>query len=893
MTQEKDSTMTLGETSPDKAADKQKKPRAATRKPPAGKPAAAKAAANDTPEKTAAKPKAAPKKPRATPKKTAAADTPATVTETADAVPAAVAEKAKPAPKTRTAKPKTATKKPAAAQKAAPRKAAASKPVDADEPAQKTAKPVATRQTAAKKPAAPQKAAAKEAAAPKPADADESGHKGAKPEAARQTEAPQPATAQKTSAPLAENAPAVPAKSTPVAEEKPAAAVKPAPPAAEMAAIPEKSVPTATSAPAPATADAPHGEVAARESTDITQDGAHDAARDVAQEDAPAANGEEARPSSSRRSRRGGRRRNKSKSASAVQGEDGATSDTHADTHAETENGAAQAESAPVKDAAKTETVAEKPTSPKQAPAHAKSARPSPAKPVAAKAESGKKESGKEESPKTAVEKTASDKRSMFISVLSGELVEVVLAEGGQVAEYYVEMQHQAKVKGNIYKGVVSNIDANLQAAFISYAPGVKNGFLQIDEVHPEYFVAHHEPAKGRKYPPIQKVLKPGQEILVQVVKEPAGTKGAFLTSYLSLPGRFLVLTPGREQIGVSRKVDNDEERARLRTLLEGLTPGPGLGVIVRTVSSGASKTSLQRDLQFLKRLWREVRGKGQTAPSPSMIYEELDLSTRAVRDYLTDTVHEVWVDDPETATRITELASLLFPKKNNLVQIHHDAGHTLFERFSLQKQLDQIHAREVPLPSGGRLAIDNTEALTAIDINSGRSGGKNNFEDMAFRTNMDAARAIPLQLRLRDIGGQVVVDFIEMRNRDHWRDVEKTVRAGMKGDRARYDVGKVSSFGLMEIVRQRLGSSAISISTEPCPCCKGTGIRRNMEWQAMQALRDIGRMLRQAAANNHATVTYHTGPELAFYLLNTKRSILRNLEESVGVALEIRPAGE
>jgi ribonuclease E len=576
--------------------------------------------------------------------------------------------------------------------------------------------------------------------------------------------------------------------------------------------------------------------------------------------EAHAAPGEEAKPAPARRSRRGGRRRNKSKAAAGQNGADGSGANGAEALTPELDakdNRGAKARNAKAKDAGDAQTEAE---TPQAAP--------------------GKADAGK----------TASGKRAMFVSVLSGELVEVVLAEGGIVHEYYVEMQHQAKVKGNIYKGIVSNIDANLQAAFISYAGGVKNGFLQVDEIHPEYYLSHHDPNKGRKFPPIQKVLKPGQEILVQVVKEPAGTKGAFLTSYLSLPGRFLVLTPGREQIGVSRKVDNEEERARLRELLQGLTPGKGLGVIVRTVSMGASKTSLQRDLQFLKRLWKEVRTKGQSAPSPGLVYEELDLSTRAVRDYLTDDVQEVWVDDPDTARQVAELAALLFPKKQNLVQVHQDSSRSLFERFSLQKQLDQIHSREVSLPSGGRLAIDNTEALTAIDINSGRSGGKNSFEDMAYRTNLEAARAIPLQLRLRDIGGQVVVDFIEMRDRDHWRELEKTVRAGMKGDRARYDVGKIGPFGMLEIVRQRLGSSAISISTEPCPCCKGTGIRRNMEWQAMQSLRDISRLLRQASANNHASMVYPAETELAFYLLNAKRAILRSLENESGVALVIQP---
>lgn len=479
-------------------------------------------------------------------------------------------------------------------------------------------------------------------------------------------------------------------------------------------------------------------------------------------------------------------------------------------------------------------------------------------------------------------------RRKMFVSVLPEEQIEVVITEEGQVQEYYVEMLHQAKTKGNIYKGIVHNVDPNLQAAFVSYG-AVKNGFLQIDEVHPEYYVAPHEAAKGRKYPLIQKVLRPGQEVLVQIVKEPAGTKGAFLTTYLSMPGRFLVLTPGREQIGVSRKVDNESERARLRELLEGLTPGPGLGVIVRTVSMGASKTNLQKDLQQLKRVWKDVRTRGTEDKAPCLIYQEMDLTSRAVRDYLTDAITEVWIDDEPTATAVSEIATMLFPRKNNLVKVHQDTAMTLFERFNVQRQLDQIHSREVVLPSGGRLVIDPTEALTAIDINSGRSGGKNNFEDMAYRTNMEAARMIPLQLRLRDIGGQVVADFIEMRDKSHWREVEKTLRNGMKVDRARYDVGKIGPFGLLEIVRQRLGSSAISVSTEPCPCCNGTGMRRNMEWQSQTAMRDILRLIRAAQAQKESSVAYVTEQTLALHLLNNKRQRLQEMEQTYGVKLLIQ----
>ncbi len=478
-------------------------------------------------------------------------------------------------------------------------------------------------------------------------------------------------------------------------------------------------------------------------------------------------------------------------------------------------------------------------------------------------------------------------KRKLFISVLPGEQVEVALAEDGEVQEYYVEMVHQAKTKGNIYKGTINNIDTNLQAAFVSYG-AEKNGFLQIDEVHPEYYSAPHDPNKGRKYPLIQKVLRSGQEVLVQVVKEPTGSKGAFVTSYLSLPGRFLVLTPGRDQIGVSRKVEDDGERQRLKKLLEGLDPGENLGVIVRTVSVDQPKTSLQRDLSFLKRLWKDVRKKATTEPSPSLIYQERDLATRSIRDYLTDDVTEVWVDDDATAKSVEEFAALVFPRRGLQVRLHNNSEISLWERFNLQKQIEQIYSREVNMPSGGRLVFDQTEALMAIDINSGKIAGKTNFESMALKTNMEAATTIAQQLKLRDVGGQVVIDFIEMRDRNHWREVEKTLRQAMKNDRARHDVGKMSRFGLLQVVRQRLGSSALSISSELCPCCGGSGTRRNMEWQALQALKEILHRLTHDKLNG--TLRYECNAELALYLLNHKRERLFELEQKYELRIEVTP---
>ena len=489
-------------------------------------------------------------------------------------------------------------------------------------------------------------------------------------------------------------------------------------------------------------------------------------------------------------------------------------------------------------------------------------------------------------------------RRVLYISAVPDEQVEVVITEDGLVTEYFVEMAHQVKIRGNIYKGIINNIDTNLQAAFVNFGNG-KNGFLQIDEVHPEYYLVPHDASNGPKYPPIQKVLKVGQEVLVQVVKEPAGTKGAFLTTWISIAGRFLVLTPGQEQIGVSRKVEDPEERARLKELLNDIQPGENMGVIIRTASEGVSRASIQQDLQLLQKLWREIQKKAPTEKSPSLIYQEADLATRSVRDYLSEDIEEIWTDDEATKARVEEIAGVIFPDRaGEIVKLHKEQRQTLWERFGLLKQLESVTSREVILPSGGRLVFDQTEALMAIDINSGKTQGKTNFEAMVFRTNMEAAEAIARHLRLRDIGGQVVIDFIEMRDKSHCREVERAVRNAMRKDRARHDVGHMSSFGLLELVRQRTGTSAISITTEPCPHCHGTGVRRNMEWQALQAMRDLQAKLcksldagktKKGDKVEPSVFAYETDAELALYILNRKRDRIAALEEKFGVRIEIR----
>ncbi len=476
-------------------------------------------------------------------------------------------------------------------------------------------------------------------------------------------------------------------------------------------------------------------------------------------------------------------------------------------------------------------------------------------------------------------------RQKMFIGVLPGELVEVVLSEEGAVQEYYVEMLHQAKTKGNIYKGYIHNIDSALQAAFINYG-AERNGFLQIDEVHPEYYLGSYPLKKGARFPLMQKVLRPGQEVLVQVVKEPTGKKGAFVSSYLSLPGRYFVYTLGRDQQGVSRKIEDEKERERLKSVIDVINPQEGVGLIVRTAGIGRAKTELMRDYKYLHRVWTDIKKKAQTEKAPALVYKELDLAVRAARDYLTQDVSEVWVDDPETFEQIKDYVSMAFPKSPNMVKLHADHDKTLWERFGLTRQVEQIYSREVTLPSGGRLVFDHTEALTSVDINSGKIGGEQSFAKMAHKTNMEAAAEIARQLKLRDIGGQIVIDFIEMKDGKHLRDVEKTMRQALKYDRARTDVSSISPFGLMELVRQRLGSSAISVSTEPCPCCGGTGIRRNLEWQALQTMKTIHRMLRRPGCPNPLQVPL--GQELAIYMLNNKRELLMDMGAQMDTRVEI-----
>ena len=468
-------------------------------------------------------------------------------------------------------------------------------------------------------------------------------------------------------------------------------------------------------------------------------------------------------------------------------------------------------------------------------------------------------------------------KRQMLISILPGELIEVALIKDHTLDEYYVEMLSAHKIKRNIYKGVIHNIDTSLQAAFVNYGDK-KNGFLQIDEIHPDYYISDIRPQKGQKFPPIQKVLRPGQEILVQIVKEPTENKGAFLTTYLTLPGRYLVLTPGKEQVAISRKIEDDEERQRLKMIINEFKLEPGLGVIVRTVSEGQNKTNLFRDLQFLTRLWKDIKKKAMEESAPCLLYEEKDLAFRAIRDYLTSDVKYVWVDNKSVAHKLEEYVNLVFPRRKNMVKCYLSDEIDLFDKFHIKEQIKKVFDRRVKLPSGGEIVIDQTEALTAIDINSAKVSGESSFKEMAYKTNLEATKEIANQLKLRDIGGQIVIDFIEMKDKKYAREVEKQLKTYLKNDKARTSVGKISKFGLLEIVRQKMGSSAISTIYKECPKCRGLGRVMSIEWRAAQVLKKIYKEILKPNSPN--PLEFILEKELCLYLLNNKKQTLIEMEK-------------
>ncbi len=468
----------------------------------------------------------------------------------------------------------------------------------------------------------------------------------------------------------------------------------------------------------------------------------------------------------------------------------------------------------------------------------------------------------------------------MLVNVTHVEESRVAILESGILEAYEIETINRANIKGNIYNAVVENVHPSLEAAFLRLTPDLK-GFLPLDEVNFKLLPVRADRGKGGR---IGQHLHAGQKILAQVVREPFSGKPPTVSTYFSLPGRYLVLMPGVDSDGVSRKIEDAEQRERLKKLVEELNAPEGFGVIVRTAGVEQSRTELGRDLRYLLRLWESIKRASGTADFPSLVYRERDLVIRTIRDYFTPEISEVWIDSPETYQRAMEFVQDVMPGKAKILHLY-QGDRPLFSKFNLEDQIESIYKRRVPLPSGGEIIIDGTEALTAIDVNSARASRKGDAEEIVLQTNLEASAEIARQLRLRDLGGLLVVDFIDMAASRNQKKVEKAMRDAMKGDKAKYDVTRISKLGLMEIARQRIRGEKMGASYATCPVCEGHGLVKNVEPAALSALR---KLQVRCTRGDFGRMRMALPPEVASWILNYKREDLLQLERRHNIRIGV-----
>jgi ribonuclease E len=472
----------------------------------------------------------------------------------------------------------------------------------------------------------------------------------------------------------------------------------------------------------------------------------------------------------------------------------------------------------------------------------------------------------------------------MLINAVHPEECRIAIVEGSSLVELEIESNVGKKAKGNIYRGRISRIEPSLQAAFVDIGTS-RNGFLQINDVHPSCFRDRGQ--RGGKVR-IQDVLEAGQELVVQVVKEERDMKGATLTTYISLPGRYLVIMPGSDRAGISRKIHDNEQRLRLSRLSRELEVPVGIGMIIRTAGLDRSQSELSRDLSLQLKLWEGILTANQTAKAPALLYKDNDLTTRVIRDYFTPDVREILIDEPKTFHNVREFVGQVMPRYRSRIKLYEEKG-PIFTHHNIDQQIHDALSREVKLPSGGAIVIEQLEALVAIDVNSGKATEGANIEETAFRTNLEAAEEVARQLRLRDLGGLVVIDFIDMSDKRHRASVERKLQDCVSSDKARIELGKLSKFGLLEMSRQRLRSSLISHSHVRCEHCLGNGQIKNPELVALEALRKI----QAAVIVGHVAKVKARLPSMpAFFLLNNKRSDISALEAEHGVQILILPDG-
>jgi ribonuclease G len=474
----------------------------------------------------------------------------------------------------------------------------------------------------------------------------------------------------------------------------------------------------------------------------------------------------------------------------------------------------------------------------------------------------------------------------------------VAVQEDGLLKELYVERSRRRSIVGNIYKGIVTNVLPGMQAAFVDVGLE-KDAFLYGGDYtanlgeYERMMLAEGEEdveidveaVERREAPaPIEDLLRKGQEVLVQVSKEPLGTKGARITSFISIPGRYLVIMPQAQHVGVSRRIRDDQERDRLRQIVNGLRPPAG-AFIVRTAAEGKGEEEFASDIQFLLRLWAEIQERYARAAAPSVLHEEMDLIFRVVRDLFSPDVEEFVVDTPEGYRKCVEFATALVPALASRVALYGESA-PVFEAMGIEKEIEKALRRRVWLKSGGYIVIDQTEALVSIDVNTGKYVGKRDFEQTILKINLEAVGEVVRQIRLRDLGGIIIIDFIDMEREEHRQQVFKALRKALAEDKARTNVLEISPLGIVEMTRKRVRQDLQSLFCDPCPTCKRSGVvKSNLTLAA-----EIFRKVRAAASNAGDTeILIRVHPEIAQHLETEEREAVEQLQHSLGRKLSVQ----
>jgi ribonuclease E len=472
--------------------------------------------------------------------------------------------------------------------------------------------------------------------------------------------------------------------------------------------------------------------------------------------------------------------------------------------------------------------------------------------------------------------------KKMLINATQPEELRVALVDGQRLYDLDIENRTRTQKKANIYKGKITRVEPSLEAAFVDFG-AERHGFLPLKEIAPEY---QTKKGKGADHGKIKDLVKEGTEIIIQVDKEERGNKGAAITSYISLAGRYMVLMPNNPKAGgISRRIEGDD-RAELRDAINQLQIPDGMGVIVRTAGVGRSAEELQWDLNYLLQLWEAITTASANLKAPTLLFQESNVIVRAVRDYLRDDIDQVLIDSPQAYQEASDFVGLVMPQYKERIKRYEDPI-PMFNRFQIEAQIETAFQREVRLPSGGSIVIDPTEALVSIDINSAKATRGGDIEETALQTNLEAADEIARQLRLRDMGGLVVIDFIDMLAAKNQRAVENRMRDALAIDRARVQVGKISRFGLLEMSRQRLRPSLGETSAIVCPRCTGQGIIRDTKSLALSILRLVEE---EAIKDRTAEVRAQVPLDVAAYLLNEKRLALATVESNARVRILVIP---